>query len=131
MLAANFPVILQIGLSVLVLGLFRRLYGGKSSGIENIPGPQSPSWLKGNFEQVFNPSAWGFHAFLAHKYGSTVRLHSPFGGNAIYTCDPKALHTVLVKEQDVFEEHDGFIKTNRLLFGNGLTATLGHHHRKQ
>ncbi|KIK57051.1 hypothetical protein GYMLUDRAFT_173469 [Collybiopsis luxurians FD-317 M1] len=133
MTTANF-LALQIGLSVLVLELFRRFYRRNlaiSAGIANVPGPESPSWLKGNFDQIFNSSAWDYHEFLARKYGSTVRLHSPFGGKSLYTCDPKVLHTVLVKDQDVFEEEDGFIKSNLLLFGDGLLGTLGHRHRKQ
>ncbi|KIK57049.1 hypothetical protein GYMLUDRAFT_46670 [Collybiopsis luxurians FD-317 M1] len=125
---------LQIGIAVLALVLLRHVYrkiSRISSGVENVPGPKSPSWFKGNFEQVFNPSAWGFHEFLAQKYGSTVRLHSPFGGTGLYTCDPEAMHTILIKEQDVFEEIDRFVKSNVVVFGHGLLGTLGHRHRKQ
>ncbi|KIK66524.1 hypothetical protein GYMLUDRAFT_239459 [Collybiopsis luxurians FD-317 M1] len=120
--------------AVLALVLIRYGYGRSSrssSEIENVPGPKSPSWLKGNFEQVFNPAAWDFHTSLTQQYGSTVRLHGPFGSKSLYTCDPNAMHSVLVKDQDVFEENDGFIKSNRVIFGNGLLGTLGHYHRKQ
>ncbi|KIK57094.1 hypothetical protein GYMLUDRAFT_46720 [Collybiopsis luxurians FD-317 M1] len=60
-----------------------------------------------------------------------ARISGPFGGAGLYTYDPKAMHTVLVKEQDVFEEDEGFIKANLILFGEGLLGTLGHRHRKQ
>ncbi|KAJ3903852.1 cytochrome P450 [Lentinula edodes] len=99
--------------------------------LSNISGPPSPSWFKGNYQQVFNPDAWGFHEFLAEKYGSMSRLHGPYGTNTLYTFDPKAMQSVLVKDQDVFEEEDGFIKGNLLIFGEGLLGTLGHQHRKQ
>jgi cytochrome P450 len=103
-----------------------------SSGLANLAGPASPSWLKGNFQQVFNPHAWGFHEFLAKQYGSTSLLHGPWGTKIIYTFDPKVMNHVLVKDQNVFEESDGFLVANRLSFGDGLLGTLGHcHHRKQ
>ncbi|KAJ4474889.1 cytochrome P450 [Lentinula aciculospora] len=92
-------------------------------GMDKLPGPGSPSWVTGNFQQVFNPSAWGFHEFLAEEYGSMTR--------ALYTFDAKAMHTVLVKEQDVFEEMDGFIQSNLLIFGDGLVGAVGNRHRKQ
>ncbi|KAJ4473284.1 cytochrome P450 [Lentinula edodes] len=101
------------------------------SGIEKVPGPDYPSWLTGNFKQVFNPSAWGFHEFLAKKYGSIVRLQGPYGTKALYIFDAKAMHTVLVKDQDVFEENEGFIQSNLLIFGDGLLGALGDRHRKQ
>ncbi|KAJ4474815.1 cytochrome P450 [Lentinula aciculospora] len=102
-----------------------------TSGPNNLSGPPSPSWFKGNFQQVFNPDGWEFHELLAKKYGSMMRLHGPYGMNTLYTFDPKAMHTVLVKDQDVFEEDEGFIKGNLLIFGDGLLGTLGHRHRKQ
>ncbi|KAJ3928193.1 MAG: cytochrome P450 [Lentinula lateritia] len=76
----------------------------------------------GNYEQVFNPNAWRFHEFLA----KTCKLT-----NTLYTFDPKAMQTVLVKDQNVFEEEDGFIEGNLLIFGEGLFSTLGHRHHKQ
>ncbi|KIK57108.1 hypothetical protein GYMLUDRAFT_774192 [Collybiopsis luxurians FD-317 M1] len=128
-------LIWQLGTIVLVLILFKRFYRGnfkRSSGIGNVPGPESSSWIKGNFDQVYNPSAWNFHEHLARKYGSTIRLHSPFGTKStLYTFDPRAMHNILVKDQEVFEELDGFIESNLLLFGDGLLGTLGHRHQKQ
>ncbi|KAJ3795928.1 cytochrome P450 [Lentinula aff. detonsa] len=137
-MAVNSSVIqLAIFIPLVVVALWRFLHGktGASLGLNNIPGPPYPSWFKGNFQQVFNPNAWEFHEYLAKKYGSSVRLHGPYGTNTLYTFDSKAMHTVLVKDQDVFEEDDGFIKGNLLIFGDGLLGTLGmsyrHRHRKQ
>ncbi|KAJ3804415.1 cytochrome P450 [Lentinula aff. lateritia] len=121
----------QLTITVLVLITFWHFLRRKSRVLDNISGPPSHSWFKGNYEQVFNPDAWGFHEFLAKEYGSMTRLHGPYGTNTLYTFDPKAMQTVLVKDQDVFEEDDGFIKGNLLIFGEGLLGTLGHRHRKQ
>ncbi|KAE9386988.1 cytochrome P450 [Gymnopus androsaceus JB14] len=129
MIAASFNWQLVV-VALLFLVLLRR-FSRKKFGLDNLPGPVSPSWLKGNFVQVFNPYAWKFHEFVARTYGSAVRLHGPFGTKGIYIYDSKAMHAVLVKNQDVFEEHDGFLTTNRLIFGEGLLGTLGHHHRQQ
>ncbi|KAJ3711890.1 cytochrome P450 [Lentinula guzmanii] len=130
-MAVNSSVIqLAIFIPLVVVALWRFLHGktGASLGLNNIPGPPYPSWFKGNFQQVFNPNAWEFHEYLAKKYGSSVRLHGPYGTNTLYTFDSKAMHTVL--DQDVFEEDDGFIKGNLLIFGDGLLGTLGMSYRQ-
>ncbi|KAJ3774512.1 cytochrome P450 [Lentinula raphanica] len=102
-----------------------------NASLANVAGPDSTSWVTGNFKQLFNPNAWDFHEFLGKKYGSMARLHGPFGTTSLYTFDAKAMHTILVKDQDVFEESDGFIESNLLIFGDGLLGSLGHRHRKQ
>ncbi|KAJ3717825.1 cytochrome P450 [Lentinula raphanica] len=102
-----------------------------NASLDNVAGPDSTSWVTGNFKQLFNPNAWDFHEFLGKKYGSMARLHGPFGTTSLYTFDAKAMHTILVKDQDVFEESDGFIESNLLIFGDGLLGSLGHRHRKQ
>ncbi|KAJ3913334.1 cytochrome P450 [Lentinula edodes] len=107
------PQFISVVLALLILARFL-LTLTHLSGIEKVPGPNYPSWLtgadinwhsthllikffSGNFKQVFNPSAWGFHEFLAKKYGSIVRLQGPYGTKALYIFDAKAMHTVLVK----------------------------------
>ncbi|KAE9397791.1 cytochrome P450 [Gymnopus androsaceus JB14] len=123
-------IVTLVVIAVLLLVLLRR-FSRKKSDLENIPGPVSPSWLTGNFQQLFNPYAWKFHESIAKTYGSVVRLHGPIGTNGLYIFDSKALQTVLLKNQDAFEENDGFIAYNLLIFGNGLLGTVGQHHRKQ
>ncbi|KAL1706742.1 cytochrome P450 [Schizophyllum commune] len=78
--------------------------------LDNIPGPASPSVLTD---------------------GSVVRLTGPLGERQLYVGDPKALHHIVVKDQDVYEEHPQFISTNSLIFGNGLLSTQGDKHKKQ
>ncbi|KAF9063473.1 cytochrome P450 [Rhodocollybia butyracea] len=104
----------------------------KSSGtnIANVPGPASPSWLVGNFLQVYNPAAWGFHEYLAQTYkmlsdfrplvGTISRLHAPFGGSALYIYDPQVLQNIL-------------IKVNYLMPTSSKKDlnSLSHHHRRQ
>ncbi|KAJ3767042.1 cytochrome P450 [Lentinula raphanica] len=168
-LTVNFQLAILF-VAVIALTLRRSLSASKRSvtmGLNNIPGPPSPSWFKGNFQQVFNPDAWVFHENLAKKYGSSARLHGPYG--VIYTLlasserreSIETIGTNIVylrfeghahhpsqgmyaksnptqtnphscfQDQDMFEEDDGFIEGNLIIFGDGLISTLGHRHRKQ
>ncbi|KAF9011994.1 cytochrome P450 [Cyathus striatus] len=101
------------------------------SPLENIPGPTPISFLKGNFPQLFDVNGWEFHKDIATRYGSVVKLKALLGENQLYVFDPKAMHHIVVKDQYIYEETDQFIKGNRIIFGEGLLATLGDQHRKQ
>ncbi|KAK7038693.1 hypothetical protein VNI00_010577 [Paramarasmius palmivorus] len=96
-----------------------------------IPGPSTSSWWKGHFKEAFGTDGWAFQNLLKDKYGSTATFLSLFGEKILYTYDPKALHHMLVKDMNNFEEQPAFLDTNRLAFGDGLLATVGEHHRKQ
>ncbi|KAJ4473285.1 cytochrome P450 [Lentinula edodes] len=115
----SFPLLGTVALSVVLLQLY---LGKKYKPLDNIPGPVSPSWITGNFKQVFNPGAWAFHELIAEKYGGMARLHGPWGTKSLYIFDSKAMHTVLVKDQDVFEESDGFLE---------FVLRIRHQHRQQ
>ncbi|KAF9224530.1 cytochrome P450 [Gyrodon lividus] len=97
---------------------------------DNIPGPPRQNWWFGNLGQVF-PHGWDFHQMLADRYGPVVKTHGLYGRKELLACDPKALHHMIVKEQHIYEEHEIFIETNKLVFGMVLLSTLGDHHRKQ
>ncbi|TDL16039.1 cytochrome P450 [Rickenella mellea] len=97
----------------------------------NLPGPPRAAWFAGNLKQ-FHDSNHGME-FLEQlaSYGSAVKIHGICGDEQIHISDPRALHHILVKDQDIFEKSNMFIKINRLLFGYGLLATLGAHHKRQ
>ncbi|RDB26333.1 hypothetical protein Hypma_006808 [Hypsizygus marmoreus] len=99
--------------------------------LDNIPGPPSHSFWKGNFSKVFNRNAWDFNRELAEQYGSIVKINAFFGDRQLYVFDPKALHHITVKDQHIYEETSAFLEGNRIFFGDGLLATLGEQHRKQ
>ncbi|KAF8971842.1 cytochrome P450 [Flammula alnicola] len=101
------------------------------SALDNIPGPPAKSFWTGVFPQVFNNNAWEFHQEMTEKYGSVIRLKGLLGKSDLFIFDPKALHHIFVKDQHIFEEGTPFIKSNRLVFGEGLLGTLGEQHRKQ
>lgn len=99
--------------------------------LDNVPGPASDSFLKGNFWKVFSVNAWSFHKKIGHEYGRVVRIDAVLGDKMLYVSDPKALHHIVVKDQNIFQETDSFLASSRLLFGEGLLATIGDQHRKQ
>lgn len=53
------------------------------------------------------------------------------GRPLIYVSDPKALHSIVIKDQDIYEETRLFQRINFLTMGPGLSSTLGDQHRKQ
>ncbi|KIJ60898.1 hypothetical protein HYDPIDRAFT_138406 [Hydnomerulius pinastri MD-312] len=99
--------------------------------LDNIPGPPSESWWKGNIAQVFDAHAWDFHQMMSDRYGTIVKIRGMFGSRRLIVSDPKAMHHIVIKDSSAWEESDEFIETNKLVFGDGLLATLGDHHRKQ
>ncbi|KAL1739497.1 cytochrome P450, partial [Schizophyllum fasciatum] len=126
----------QIALALFTLALARlawrlllRLTQG--SPLDNIPGPAPASMLTGNFGQLFNEDAWDFHEKLAAEYGPVIRTTGLLGEKQLYIADAKALHNIVVKDQDIYEEHPQFISANRIVFGQGLISTLGDKHKKQ
>ncbi|KAF5347595.1 hypothetical protein D9756_010703 [Leucocoprinus leucothites] len=101
------------------------------SSLRRIPGPPSQSWIKGNLGQLFNPKGLDFHQDLVDTYGGMVKVHGFFGDEQLYISDPRALQTIIQKEQDAFEETSVFLETNKVVFGPGLVATKGEQHRRQ
>ncbi|KAJ2986929.1 hypothetical protein NUW54_g9577 [Trametes sanguinea] len=99
--------------------------------LDNLPGPPSPSFIYGNIRQLYDRRSFKFHRHLGEEYGPVVRLHGRFGENVLYTYDPKAMHHIVIKDQEVFQESNWFTRMLLQLFGPGLLSTLGDHHRKQ
>ncbi|KAI0941738.1 hypothetical protein AcW1_003543 [Taiwanofungus camphoratus] len=117
------------GVTCTLWRLFKRLV--MPSPLDNIPGPPRKSFIKGNLEQVFDRHGWDFQREISEKYGSVVRLHGLFGAKRLFVFDPAALHSIIVKDQDVYGESSMGLTSKHLIFGPGLLATIGAHHRKQ
>lgn len=121
-----------IGYGVLTLAVWKLVQrrASKKANALDVAGPEKEHWWKGNMESMFVD---GFQRCLdiAAEYGGAVKIHALFGEEWLYVSDPRALHHILVKEQHIFEENDGFLSCNKLIFGDGLISTLGEQHRKQ
>ncbi|KAJ7746004.1 cytochrome P450 [Mycena metata] len=99
--------------------------------LNNIRGPQSPSFWMGNMAEIWSPYGWDFHHELAEKYGGVVKFGALFGEKQLYVFDPKSLHQIMVKDQHIFEETDSMIRGTRVSFGEGILSSVGEQHRKQ
>ncbi|KAG5719279.1 Cytochrome P450 4F12 [Termitomyces sp. T112] len=130
-------MLLRLFFTSVALGLFYRI--GRwvfelffvESPFKYIHGPPSESWFKGNLGQLFNSKGLPFHQELVERFGGMVKVHGFFGDEQLYVSDPRALHSIIVKDQDAFEETAVFVETNKAIFGPGLVATIGDHHKKQ
>ncbi|KAI0333106.1 cytochrome P450 [Cubamyces sp. BRFM 1775] len=123
-----------------LLGYLVALYVGwrilrsfaRRSPLENIPGPASESFISGNVEKIMDPRAsWDYQRGLVERYGRLCTIHGLFSAKWLYTYDPRALQSIFIKDQDVFEETDMLITSFKLLTGPGLISTLGDQHRRQ
>ncbi|EJD39174.1 cytochrome P450 [Auricularia subglabra TFB-10046 SS5] len=100
--------------------------------LDNIPGPKSPSFWTGHMGTIFSlAKSRDFQLDIVDRFGRVVLLKGAFGARQLYIADPLALHTVSVKEQDIFEVQASQIAGRKLLLGEGLLAQLGRQHRKQ
>ncbi|KAM5533696.1 hypothetical protein V8D89_012663, partial [Ganoderma adspersum] len=106
----------------------RRILSG-SPGLQNLPGPPSPSWLKGNTEQLMGRHSNEWNRQNAETYGPLSKLTGPFGHTWINVYDPKALYSIAIKDQDVWQKNAGAV--NVRLLGPGLLTTEGAQYRKQ
>ncbi|KAI0760454.1 cytochrome P450 [Fomes fomentarius] len=108
---------------------FRQMF--VNNHLDNIPGPPCPSWVTGNLPQLVDRQGMPFYRDLIGNYESVVRLQGAHGRKILYVYDPRAMHSIVVKDQYSYEQPDWFIKSNLLTLGPGLLSTLGDHHRKQ
>ncbi|KAI0776891.1 cytochrome P450 [Trametes elegans] len=101
------------------------------SPLDNIDGPPSPSWLTGHLLRLYDKQGWDFHRELQTKYGPVSRLQSLFGRPMLCIYDPVALHSIILKDQHIFEEMGWFLNLGHDSFGPGLLSTTGATHKRQ
>ncbi|KAK2465775.1 hypothetical protein APHAL10511_002319 [Amanita phalloides] len=70
---------------------------------------------------------WGKNPFIQ----GGCRADFAHKERVLYVFDPKALHHIVIKDQHIYEETTSFIENNKILYGEGLLATLGDQHRRQ
>ncbi|KAJ3488906.1 hypothetical protein NLI96_g2507 [Meripilus lineatus] len=102
------------------------------SPIDQVPGPSSPSLLSGHLGRLFHRhEGWKLHDELATQYAAVSRIRGVLGERILYVFDPTALHSIIIKDQQYYEEASFSISMLDLIFGPGLLATLHDQHRKQ
>ncbi|KAM5540048.1 hypothetical protein V8D89_006188 [Ganoderma adspersum] len=101
------------------------------SPLDKIPGPPSVSIISGSMFQIFNHNSWQFVDDLVQTYGPLAKLQGFFGTRMLHIYDPKAMHSIYVKDQDNYYRGEKAVGTIRLLLGPGLLGTYGAVHKKQ
>ncbi|KAI0055540.1 cytochrome P450 [Artomyces pyxidatus] len=129
MLALSILVLFMVcGAMFLLSSLRRRL---KQMSLLKVPGPPAKSLFTGNYSQMYHVGAAGFHEHMRQTYGRVIRVSGLLCEPQLLISDPKTCTSILLRDQDIFEETDWFIECNLHAFGPGLLGTLGAHHRKQ
>ncbi|OCH89968.1 cytochrome P450 [Obba rivulosa] len=123
--------LLQAGILAVATWVAWRVIQYIRSPFNNIPGPPGGSIFSGHLLQMIDRHAWDFVTEVGEKFGQVVRLKGLFGTQGLLVFDPVALQSIMIKDQNAYEEGEDFLVTNYLNFGNGLLATLGEKHRKQ
>ncbi|CAA7267246.1 unnamed protein product [Cyclocybe aegerita] len=123
------------GLAVLYVSWsLLKFFGGfwTPKGLRNLPGPPAKSLLTGSYNDIYDKNGgWEFHRQLEDNYGSVIKIKGLLGATSLYVYDPLALHHILVKEQQFYEESQDTVQTARMVFGPGITTTVGERHRLQ
>lgn len=125
-------VVVAIGTIFLVpvVWLYYKAYIAHSP-FDNVPGPPKVSVPLGHMEAITNRHGWNFLHHLISSYGPVVRIDGLLSYKQLYVFDPKALQHIVTKDQHIYEESATFLLINNILFGQGLLATVGDHHRHQ
>ncbi|KAH9857460.1 cytochrome P450 [Lenzites betulinus] len=101
------------------------------SPVDNVPGPHSDSFFTGNTKLLLSPERWAYEQALVQQYGRAFKVYGPLNARWLYTYDPRALHSIFVKDQDVFEENDVLLSSFMTALGPGLLSTVEEQHRRQ
>ncbi|KAI0055532.1 cytochrome P450 [Artomyces pyxidatus] len=97
-----------------------------------IPGPPCPSFMMGNFRQIFNPiSGIEFREHVWKTYGSVSRFNGPCWDQILMISDPVALTSIVIQHQEIFEESEWSTEVFRHAIGPGLLSTTGALHQRQ
>ncbi|KAF9464293.1 cytochrome P450 [Collybia nuda] len=82
---------------------------------------------------MHNPDDLDFHFKMTERYGHVARLHGGvIGPDGLYISDPLALHSILVRDQNVFQESTEFSGLFGVIHhGDQLASVQGDEHKKQ
>ncbi|EJF55944.1 cytochrome P450 [Dichomitus squalens LYAD-421 SS1] len=127
---AQLPVLVASAFILHLLWRLLRNYFVKSP-LDVIPGPPSGSIIGGNMFQLLEHNSWDFHDHLIHTYGPVAKIHSFLGAKWLHVYDPKALHSIYLKDQDSYYRGEQSVSGVRLTLGPGLLGTSGALHKKQ
>ncbi|KAI0719013.1 cytochrome P450 [Fomitopsis betulina] len=94
---------------------FQMHYYRQQHPLHNIPGPRPKSFITGNMSQFFGSGSIPFQHDIVKSFATRPML---------YIYDPKALHAVLVRDSDNYEQSGRLISINKALVGPGWWLQL-------
>ncbi|KAI0738092.1 cytochrome P450 [Daedaleopsis nitida] len=99
--------------------------------VDNLPGPPPKSLFLGNTTELGHRQTWKSLAAVASTYGPVSILRGIFGRRLILVHDPRALHNMLIKDQEFLQK--GLAPSNLFttLLGPGVLSTRAAQHRRQ
>ncbi|CCM02690.1 uncharacterized protein FIBRA_04796 [Fibroporia radiculosa] len=118
-----------------------------NSVLHNLPGPSRRSFWTGNLPEYLSRHGTEFQRHVALDYGLVSKIHGVMGASMAkssliikltiaqrvipYIADPKALYTIMIKEEHIFQESESFLIAHAILLGSSLLSTVGDAHRRQ
>ncbi|OSD02190.1 cytochrome P450 [Trametes coccinea BRFM310] len=101
------------------------------SPVDNVRGPPSPSSLVGHIVEFFESQGGQYSRQLAEAYGSVVKLRGILGARMLLVADPRALHSLLIKDAEAYPKCPAPFDEFMLLLGPSLLTTERGQHRRQ
>ncbi|KAJ7935781.1 hypothetical protein B0H13DRAFT_1853892 [Mycena leptocephala] len=96
-----------------------------------LPTRPSLTLVAGNLIQFHDPDDWDFHRQLEESYEHVVKVHGMLGERHLFVFDPAALYSVLVQDQDIYEEPAKFFWHHESSYlRQGDISTVLDQHRK-
>ncbi|KAI0628868.1 cytochrome P450 [Trametes polyzona] len=112
-----------------------RIFGDyvRRSSLDNLSGPAPASFLLGSLSQVFaRRDGWKQWRSWVDTYGPVWKLRGLLGRPLLHVSDPRALHSILIKDMEYYPKKlSGQTTEMDLLLGPGLLTTEGAQNRKQ
>lgn len=128
-----YPILIPLGGAFLAYAAFRfanYLYEKWTSPLAVLPGPPSPSFIYGNFREIFAAEGSTLHEAWTEEYGSTIKYKGFFGLERLYTVDTKALNHIIMNTSIYVKSEATRYGIGRLL-GNGVLVVEGEEHKQQ
>jgi len=89
--------------------------------------------MLGYLLDLHDPDGLDLHLTMTQKYGHVARLGGgAIGTDALYITDPAALHAILIRDQNIFQESTEFAGLFGIIHhGDGVASVWGNEHKKQ
>ncbi|KAK7037870.1 cytochrome P450 [Favolaschia claudopus] len=124
------PVLLPVGLTVLFYVLYHALpilYREFAKSIRRMPGPQSHSWLFGNFKEMMANA--NLMNRWREEFGATFRFRGLFSISELHTSDIKAINHIFSKSA-VYRRAPSARESSRGLSGDGILSVEEEDHKR-